>query len=89
MIIYTDNAEKFAGKFDFSKANSVKFYTTHYENLKMLEFFAKNTKNAIEKITCEKQMMIAKRKMKFWEKTPNFVLRDAIEQKKTVDRKWQ
>jgi len=71
-LVYKDEkGKKFKG-FPYSEQDASKLYLTHFENLLFLEFIFKNSNNFIEKRQAEKEIEIAKRKMDYWKRHPNW-----------------
>lgn len=59
------------------KMNPNSAWANHYYNRKVLEHIARATQDYAEKHQAEKEISIADRKMKFWERFPNFSLEAA------------
>ena len=70
-IVYdTSSASgKFSGNFNPYNFDAVEQFEKHYSNLLYLDFFASNPGATFsEKKQAEAEIIIAKRKMKYWEK---------------------
>lgn len=88
-FIYSDTKEPFSGSIDFTRINATKKYLEHYENLLQLEFIANNTANRVERAQCEKEMDIARRKMSYWERMPNFSREEMVLGCAKAKEKWK
>lgn len=88
MFIYSDHSEPFTGNVDFTKMNASKKYLAHYDNLLTLEFILANSKDRNERCQVEKEMAIARRKMKFWERMPNYSQVDVTRGCAELKKKW-
>lgn len=87
-FFYKDNSEPFTGGVSLSKLNKNKMYRNHLENLMFLEFVSRNTTDFREKHQAEKEIVIAKRKMAFWSKFPDFDNRQGMLDMQELKRHW-
>lgn len=88
MFIYSDHSEPFQGNVDFTRMNSTRQYLKHFDNLLTLEFISKNTTDRNERVQCEKEMAIARRKLRFWERMPNFCKDEMLRGIMELKQKW-
>ncbi len=77
-----------SGYFNPADFDAVEQYMTHFENSKYLEFIQKNTEKFYERKQCEDELSIARRKMQYWERQPEFCMKRAEEKIKIVKKKW-
>ena len=89
MFIYSDSQEPFQGTIDFTRVNSTKQYLKHFDNLLTLEFISKNTTDRGERCQCEREMEIARRKLRYWERMPNFSKDDRVRGISQLKEKWK
>ncbi len=68
--------------------NPHKPYKTHMENLYYLDFIAKNSKNFTECRQAERELLIAERKIKFWEGHPAMNPQEKERIINEVKKKW-
>ncbi len=72
-IIYNDAATKKGGRIKMEDADAVSYYMTHYCNMLKLDWIAKRSETPFaDKYQARKELLIAERKMKFWERHANF-----------------
>jgi len=77
-ILYSD--KKSEGDFSWgsvSRLNPNSCWATHYYNRVVLAHISRATKDFNEKQQAEKEIEIADRKMKFWERMDGFILDSA------------
>jgi hypothetical protein len=74
-ILYNE-LERFNPKFaiPYNKLNANKNWANHSYNLFVLKHIANSTTNMKEKIQANKEILIAQKKLSWWEKHPNFSL---------------
>lgn len=72
MFCYSEKSAAPAHPIDVWKMNAVEAYMRHFENFLFLDFMLNNGNDA-EKRQSSVEMEICERKMKFWERHPNFV----------------
>lgn len=87
-FFYKDNSEPFKGGVPLSELNKNVMYKKHLENLIFLEFISKNTKDFREKHQAEQEIPIARRKMAFWARFPDFDQRQAERDASELKRQW-
>ena len=63
-------------------------YEKHYSNLLELQFFAKHEKDARARCRLEKEMEIARRKLKYWSNTKNFDFNFIAENLNAIKAMW-
>jgi hypothetical protein len=73
-FIYEDNPIRTGKSFAIpDDIDAVGAYLKHYDNLLFLDFMAKNPGSTfIEKAQARKEILVAERKLKYWERHPNF-----------------
>lgn len=71
MYFYSETAPRSNSKIDVWKMNGSEAYLRHFDNFLFLDFLAKNGSRA-ERADAEKEILICKRKLAFWERHPNF-----------------
>ena len=87
-FFYKDNSEPFKGGVPLSELDKNRQYKKHLENLMFLEFISKNSKDLREKRQAEAEIPIARRKMAFWAKFPDFDRRQAELDTAELKRQW-
>lgn len=80
MFFYSESPRAASNPVDVWKMDAVKAYMRHFENYLFLDFILNNGTDA-EKRQSSVEMAICERKMKFWERHPNFIA-DAVKVKK-------
>jgi len=86
MLIYSSEQEKL-GPIDLDRIDATKVWLGHFANSLMLGFFiAKGTR--IEKQEASQELVICERKMKFWERQPNFELDRATAETSKLKTQW-
>lgn len=84
-------SESVGGKFDPSsvwRMNGSEAYLRHFDNFLFLDFIAKNGTRA-ERAQVEKEIIICKRKLSFWEKHPNFDAELVAREKARKIKDWK
>jgi hypothetical protein len=71
-ICYSDDRQPFTGSFNFRAADSTARYLEHYSNSLLLTVMVREARDFSEKKQALKELDIAERKMKFWERQENF-----------------
>lgn len=89
MFIYSNETEPFTGTIDFTRVNSTRQYLKHFDNLLTLEFIQQETKDRGERVQCEREMEIARRKMRYWERMPNFSRDEMVRGIAKLKEKWK
>lgn len=89
-IIYSDNEQlNFQGGIDFSNVNSNVPYLYHLKNFFYLRFIASHTDTSVvEKAQARAEMLIAERKMAFWERQQNFNQAQKLADTEEQKRQW-
>jgi hypothetical protein len=90
-IIYNDTEPKrpfFGRPGSYHEQPATKHYLNHYGNFVLLSFIAGRSEDFRERYQANKEIMIAKRKMKFWYRHANFSLKEAMEGIAEVKRIW-
>ncbi len=73
-IIYDDNAPKSQGGFvNYYNINANKGFLTHTYNILTLQWIRDHSENMIERQQCDKEIIIAQRKIDYHQKHPNFI----------------
>lgn len=70
-ICYSDERVPFSGSFNFSRVDSTAKYLEHYSNSLLLTVMAKEG-GPVDRHQARKELEVAERKMKFWERQENF-----------------
>lgn len=71
------------------EADGTKAYVSHYDNLLFLRFVAENERSTFaEKRQAEKEMLICERKLKWWERHPNYNQKEALRQIEQRKKLW-
>jgi len=89
MFCYDD--VKSSGFFDpsvLSKVNPNAAYLKHYENFKYLSFLSIHETDRLLKNQALKELEIAEKRMKYWKNNKFFSEKQASEDRKVVDKKW-
>lgn len=71
-------------KVPFSKLNANKKWAEHSYNLYVLKHIVSSTNDIKEKIQANKEVLIAQKKLLWWERHPNFSLQSALFQRKDM-----
>lgn len=87
-FFYSDNKEPFKGGVPLSELDKNRQYKKHLENLMFLEFIARESKDFREKHQANKEIEIAKCKMAYWAKFPDFDRRQAELDTSELKRQW-
>lgn len=89
-FVYSENIKNSNFVFDPLKVDPVKQYEKHFENLLYLDYIASSPLSSFsERHQAEKEMIIARRKMKYWKKYVDIAglsIQSTVEQAK---RKWK
>ena len=86
MFFYSDT-DKFSGKVNLASLDPVIMYMKHYENFLFLSFMSENG-TVLERKQALIEINIAKRKMKFWSKSPKFDSQRMLDLRTTANKKW-
>lgn len=87
MFFYSDTKDGGTPKVDIWRMNGTKAYLRHYDNLLFLDFMAKNG-TRVERHQAEKEMVICRRKLKFWENHPNYNHEEALKGISLAKKQW-
>jgi hypothetical protein len=87
-LIYDESASGGASNISVDKMDGTKAYLRHYGNKRALTFFAERG-SPVERWQAEKELVICERKLKFWEKHPNFVGETARAGMEKINRDWK
>ncbi|MGV1754902.1 hypothetical protein [Agrobacterium sp. CG674] len=87
MMFYSDTAPRTASDINVWKMDGSKGYLRHFDNLLVLQFFAKNGSRQ-ERAEIEKEIIICNRKLSFWEKHPNYDAAIVQREKEKMIRQW-
>lgn len=87
-ILYSDNVQKPDHGFDLTRANATNQYLKHFANVMYLKFIANESKDPREKIQAAKEILIGERKMRFWERHPNYIKSVAEQEIKKIRDQW-
>ena len=71
MYFYSDTAPREALNINIGAINSSQAYLRHFDNYLFLNFVAKKGPFQ-ERAAVEKEIIICERKLKFWQRQPNF-----------------
>ena len=89
MSICYEEASGFSGALKLDHVDAVKCYLKHFENLLLLQFLANHSPDRNERHQATKEMAIAERKMKFWERHHNFERDRALKGCEELKKQWQ
>lgn len=93
MFVYNEKEFAFASKggFDPSRYDATEYYMTHYDNFLQLCFFQENSESFSfsERAQIEKEINIAKRKMKYWSRQENFDKGKSAQLREKSNKVWQ
>lgn len=87
-FFYSDTAPRSASTINVWKMNGTKGYLRHYDNFLYLNFMAQHG-TRVERIQAEKEMVICKRKLAFWERHPNTDRELLRVEKERMNRQWR
>lgn len=87
MYFYADNPQPLGHAINVWRMNANKAYLRHYDNLLALHFFA-DKGNFAERQQAEKEMVICKRKLTFWERHPNFDWASVLPEIEKRNKQW-
>ena len=74
-LIYDDNAPRRAGGFvRYENVNANRGFLTHMYNLLTLQWIKEHSDRFLERQQCDKEIIIAERKIAYHKRHPNFVL---------------
>jgi len=94
MYFYTDNDDaasqynRSGGGFNLQHIDATRIYLTHYSNMLMLDFLARHETDFRLKRQAERELDIARRKMKYWEHHQNFSQARALKGIEQLKRNW-
>jgi hypothetical protein len=88
MYLYSETAPCTTSDINVWKMVGSKVYLRHFDNLLVLEFFAKSGSRA-ERASIEKEILICKRNLSFWERHPNFDAALAQAEKERKIKQWR
>lgn len=88
MFFYSDTAPRSAIQIDVWKMDGTKAYLRHFDNFLFLSFMALNG-DRLEKRKAEEELIICKRKLKFWTQHPNYVEATVKEEKEKKIKEWK
>jgi len=87
MFFYSDTQPRSGSPVNVWDMNGTAAYLRHYGNLLFLDFMARNG-TRVEKHQAEKEMVICRRKLAFWEKHPKYDHAEALKGMQDLKRKW-
>lgn len=87
MYFYSDTAPRATSDINVWKMNGSKGYLRHFDNFLFLDFVAKKGTRE-ERAAAEKEIIICKRKLAFWERHPNFDPDLVQREKERKIREW-
>lgn len=87
-LIYDTSAQSAGVPISVSRMNATKAFLRHFENKLILSFFAEKG-SQIEKWQAEKELLICERKLRFWEKHPNFEGAVAMKEMGNLKKAWK
>jgi hypothetical protein len=87
-LIYSEEPQNVRSDISIDKMDGTKAYLRHYDNKLYLAFIAKNGSQT-ERWQAEKELVICERKMRFWEKHPNFVGEAARQGMEQANKAWR
>lgn len=88
MYFYSDTAPRSNSDINVWKMNGSKAYLRHFDNFLFLDFVAKKGTRA-ERADAEKEILICKKKLSFWERHPNFDADLVQREKERKIREWK
>lgn len=88
MYFYSDSAPKTATNVDIWRMNGSQAYLRHFDNFLFLDFIAKNGTRE-ERVSAEKEILICKKKLSFWERHPNFDPNLVSREKEIRIKQWR
>ncbi len=86
-IIYDESVRTGINNTSISQANSTNAYLRHYANKLYLSFIASNGTRD-ERWQAERELVICERKLRFWERHPNFVAELARIGMEKLNKEW-
>ncbi len=87
-IVYEDNEVRGKHVVPYHKINATKAYLKHYDNMLLLEFFAKNETDYLLRRRAEHELGIARRKMEYMERHINFNREEANKGIQELKKIW-
>lgn len=90
-IIYDDVSVSKSGRpsVPFEEWDAVGAYLRHYDNYLYLDFIVHNTDDWREKRQALKEIGICERKLKYWERHPNYDLQKVLNGVAELKKKWR
>lgn len=87
-LVYSDQPQPFSGNMKINEVNPHPFYLRHYSNLLFLTFIAQQgTKQ--EAYQARKELVICERKLKFWDRHPDFRISSIAKEIQTLKNQWE
>lgn len=89
---YSENEPRMSGSHftSYENQNAVRNYLTHYGNYLYLNFIMKHPETSyLEKTQASKELEICERKMKHWERHPNFNIKEVEVGKSELSTPWE
>ena len=88
-IIYNETRNKPQFFTPYHKMNATQGYLTHYGNFLYLRFIETNTlATKAEQRQASREILIAERKMTWWQKHPNYDQLEVTEGKRKLHNQW-
>lgn len=87
-IIYDESVRSGGGNISIARMNGTAAYLRHYGNKLYLSFIAANGTRD-EKWQAEKELKICEKKLRFWEKHPNFIGEEARRGMEKLNKDWK
>lgn len=88
MYFYSDTAVREKSDINVWKMDGSKAYLRHFSNYLFLNFVSvKGTRE--ERASVEKEILICERKLKFWERHPNFNASYVQSEKENMIKQWR
>ena len=88
MYFYSDTAPRGQSDINVWKMNGSKGYLRHFDNFLILSVFAKEGTRE-ERAQAEKELLICKKKLSFWERHPNFDAAHVQKEKEQKIKLWR
>jgi hypothetical protein len=81
-IFYDPTPERFNTPINYGRLNANKNWGIHTYNLCVLKHIESTTPDVREKIQATKEIVVCQKKIVWWERHPNFIEEEALEQRK-------